>query len=389
MARIDERAWKGVSQETRSYQQIAAYMLIDLQQTYRKCWSLHATKRCAQILLKCESTAVTQLHETGALRKTEHTHISKLIENKMFDLEFYRIRLSKGETKAIENGTELLWLLEPLSSDEKIVWKNIFKYNHLWMQPEQVVLKEDQPMLDAFIIVRGIVKCKSESMPMFFRTGTIIGIDDLFFGNTNITTTYTAVEGLVEMFTIDRPLLSRILENEILAPLIYHQVAFHILLKQRILSTDLNRLHIKHLIERKARLYYHNKAYNIELKQDDRLFVLTGQVKYILNDVTTQIGPVQYKMIEVACNGVLENNTVLYTWSLSDELECLDERSSNNKLPIQIYGSISEELLYPDYSDELMVVNDRHRQFRKSYSLANQSKSRPSMTDEPRLEEKF
>lgn len=102
LASIDEHIWHQVLQETHLYHLTATYILLDLQQSYEACWRIHMTKRCAQILLKFESKIINNLHETGMLGETERAHILDLIERKLFDLEFYRVRMSQGETKALK-----------------------------------------------------------------------------------------------------------------------------------------------------------------------------------------------------------------------------------------------------------------------------------------------
>ncbi len=88
------------------------------------------TKRSAQILLKYESKTITELYETGILGETEYSHILKLIEKKLFDLEFYRVRMPKGQLKAIKNAFDILSLFQSLPNNEKTHWQTIMKSKH-------------------------------------------------------------------------------------------------------------------------------------------------------------------------------------------------------------------------------------------------------------------
>ncbi|CAF1347311.1 unnamed protein product, partial [Rotaria sordida] len=135
LANIDERIWHEILQETHLYHLTAIYMLLDLQQSYEVCWRIHMTKRCAQMLLKYESKAITEIYETGILGETEYSYILGLIENKLFDLEFYRVRMPKGETKVIKNAFDLLLLFRSLPNNEKAHWQAIMKAKHRWFQP--------------------------------------------------------------------------------------------------------------------------------------------------------------------------------------------------------------------------------------------------------------
>jgi hypothetical protein len=82
------------------------------------------TKRCAQMLLKYESKTIIELYET------EYSHILEFIEKKLFHLEFYRVRMPKGQLKAIKNAFDILSLFQSLPNNEKTHWQTIMKSKH-------------------------------------------------------------------------------------------------------------------------------------------------------------------------------------------------------------------------------------------------------------------
>ena len=158
LANIDKRIWNKVYEEIHFYHLTATYILLDLQQSYEACWRIHMTKRCAQMLLKYESKAITELYETGVLGHTVYSHILELIEKKSLKLEFYRVSLVKGHLKAIENAFDLLPIFQLLPHHEKRRWQAIMKTKHRWFQPGEILLRKGQRVSNAYLIARGIVK---------------------------------------------------------------------------------------------------------------------------------------------------------------------------------------------------------------------------------------
>ncbi|CAF1431321.1 unnamed protein product, partial [Adineta ricciae] len=94
---IDEQIMNEVCHEAKQYQLNAARVLHHLRKSYQLCWTAQMTKRCAQMLLKHQSIAIIHLYETGILDDNEYAHICKLIENKIFSLEYGKIQLSDDE----------------------------------------------------------------------------------------------------------------------------------------------------------------------------------------------------------------------------------------------------------------------------------------------------
>ena len=100
LANLNEQMMNEVYKEVHKYQFSAMHILLDLQKSYRPCWILHMTRRCAQMLLKYESIAIIQLYETGMLEENEYSHILELIEKKLFTLEYGSVKMfNKGEKK--------------------------------------------------------------------------------------------------------------------------------------------------------------------------------------------------------------------------------------------------------------------------------------------------
>jgi hypothetical protein len=88
LAIINTPIWNDICKETDKYHPTASYILHDLQQSYKDCWRIHMTKRCAQMLLKYESETITEIYQTGMLGSSAYSHILRLIEKKSFHLEF-------------------------------------------------------------------------------------------------------------------------------------------------------------------------------------------------------------------------------------------------------------------------------------------------------------
>ncbi|CAF1577785.1 unnamed protein product, partial [Adineta ricciae] len=203
LANIDRNIWNKVCEETHFYHMTASYILLDLQQSYGLCWQIHMTKRCAQILLKYESKMITQLYETGMLGHTVYSHISELIEKKSLKLEYYRVSIPKGTSQPIEDAFNLLPLFQSLPSEEKARWERILRTKRRWFQPNKVLLKKDKTVSTAYLIVRGIVECNIDSVPIYYRSGNIVGIDALFSQDNLSNGTYFVSGGLLEAYVID------------------------------------------------------------------------------------------------------------------------------------------------------------------------------------------
>ena len=180
LADIDQGIMNEVCEESKLYQLHALRVLNDLQHSYQLCWMVQITKRCAQMLLKYESIAIVRLYETGMLDESEYSHICELIKNKIFDLEYGAIQLPAGREKTIEKAFDLLALFREISDNERIYWKFTMKPKHRWIEPCSVLLERHQRVSLAYLIVRGIVECKDDTVLTYYTSGNIAGIDGLF-----------------------------------------------------------------------------------------------------------------------------------------------------------------------------------------------------------------
>jgi hypothetical protein len=102
LSSLNEQIMNEVCNEVKMYQLNAMNILLDLQQSYRVCWIIQMTRRCAQMLLKYESVAIIQLYETGMLEENEYSHILELIENKLFTLEYGNIKMPEIKRKLLK-----------------------------------------------------------------------------------------------------------------------------------------------------------------------------------------------------------------------------------------------------------------------------------------------
>lgn len=359
LVNINEHIWNEVCQETYLYQHIAAYILLDLQQSYKICWRIQMTKRCAQMLLKYESTAVTQLYETGILGETEYSHILELIEKKLFDLEFYRVKMPKGQLKAIENAFGLLPIFRSLPDDEKIRWEAIMKSNHKWFQPEDVLLEKDSTTSVAYLIARGVVEYRVDMVPIYYRSGNIIGIDGLFSQTLSLPGTYCVCGGLVEAYSINATLLSQLLSAENLAPSIYREIALHVLSNHYQDQLKLNRSQVKLLLRSRAKFYWKENDLSIRLTENERLFLLAGNVMYFSVGQNQLYESIQLKISGKSTEILLNSSTVIYTWTYNDEIHCLKSKNIQSEFPVKNFGSISNDLLYPGYSGNVIGSSGR------------------------------
>jgi hypothetical protein len=359
LANIDERIWREVYQETQFYHLTATYILLDLKKSYEVCWRIHMTKRCAQILLKYESKTITELYETGMLGKSIYSHIMELIEKKLFNLEFYRVRMPKGHLKAIENAFDLLPLFQSLPLLEKRRWQAIMKAKHRWFQPRQILLQKDQRVSTAYLIARGIVECKMDTMPIYYRSGNIIGIDALFSENFSAHGTYLVSDGLLEAYSIDDILLNQFLNDDNLAPSIYREIARHVLSNNYQERLKLNRLQIRLLLHKRAKFYWNQSEVSIQLKENQRLFILAGNVIHLSNDQSNTYKSIQLQIFDTEAEILLNPSTVAYSWMDDDEEFCIRDTSLAVHFPLQTYGLLSNDLLYPGYSGETTQVPER------------------------------
>lgn len=381
IAAIDPRIWNNVCQETNNYQQKAAYILFDLRESYRNCWQILMTKRCAQMLLKYELTAAIELNKTGMLTDTEHKHIVELIEQKIFDLEFFRLKLPRDRAKAIESSFDLLPMFRTLSNEQRTTWATIMKPKHQWFQPGSVLLEKDIRATTCYLIVRGIIECKANTNPVYYRSGSIIGIDTLFAPNLSTYGTYSVTDGLVEAFCIDSILLNQLLSNEILSPWIYHEIALHILSNNYHNQVKLNRSQLKLLLQKKSEFFQGQKL-SIQLQPSERLFLLSGSVIHSSDGQNLFYNAIEFQVIRNASQIHLEQSTVLYRWRQNDEAYCIRHRPNKVYFPVQIFGSISNDLRYPGYSANIEPSTRRHSIEMLSYTRNIQGVTAGSLDQE-------
>ncbi|CAF3847124.1 unnamed protein product [Rotaria sordida] len=366
LANIDERIWHEVCQETHFYHLTASYILLDLQQSYEVCWRIHMTKRCAQILLKYELKTITELYETGMLGNTVYSHILELIEKKLFNLEFYRVQMPKGHKKAIEDAFDLLPIFQSLPLNEKTHWQTIMKAKHRWFQPDKILLRKSQRVFTAYLIVRGIVECKMDTMPIYYRSGNIVGIDALFSQNVTEHGTYFVSGGLLEAYSIDAGLLNQFLDDENLAPSIYREIALHLLSNKYQARLKLNRLQLRLLVHERAKFYWKQSEISIQLKENQRLFILAGNVIHLLNGQNNKYDSIQLQIFDTEAEILLNPSTVAYSWTDNDEEFCIKNTNLSVHFPLQTSGLLSTELLYPGYSGK--TTQFIKRQFSASLS---------------------
>ncbi|CAF0926419.1 unnamed protein product [Adineta steineri] len=361
LAKIDERIWHEVYQEIHFYHVTATYILLDIQQSYELCWQIHMTKRCAQILLKYELKMITELYETGMLGKSIYSHINELIEKKLFSLEFYRVQMPKGHVKAIKNAFDLLPFFQSLAVPEYRRWKAIMKPTHRWFQPNKTLIKKGDTVSTAYLIVRGIVQCDIDTVPIYYRSGNIIGIDALFSQNLTAHDTYFVSGGLLEAYRIDNTLLNQFLNDENLAPSIYREIARHILTNSYQERVPLNRLQVRLLLHQRAKFYWNQSEISIQLKENQRLFILAGNVIHLSNNEKKTYESIQLQIFDSEAEILLNSSTVAYSWMYEDEEFCSKDTDLTVHFPLQTHGLLSNDLLYPGYSGEITSSPERRR----------------------------
>ncbi|CAF3296138.1 unnamed protein product [Rotaria sp. Silwood2] len=359
LANIGKRIWNKVYAETHLYHLTATYILLDLQQSYEACWRIHMTKRCAQMLLKYESKTITELYETGMLGHSVYSHILELIEKKSLKLEFYRVSMVHGHLKAIENPFDLLPLFRSLPNHEKTRWQTIMKAKHRWFQPNQILLEKGQRVSTAYLITRGIVECKIDTMPIYYRLGNIVGIDALFSQDFLAHDTYRVSSGLLEAYCIDGILLNQFLKDETLAPSIYREIALHVLSNKYQTRLKLNRLQLRLLVHKRAKFYWNESDISIQLKENQRLFILAGYVTHLFNGQNNKYESIQLQIFDNEVEIVLNSSTVAYSWMDEDEEFSIKDTNLTVHFPLQSYDLLSNNLLYPEYLSQVTQFPER------------------------------
>lgn len=351
IASLNQNIWNEVYQETNFYHQMATCILADLQRSYRKCWRMHMTKRCAQMLLKYESTAIGELYKTGILDETERSHILDLIEEKLFELEFFRVKMPQGQLKAIENAFDLLTLFRSTPNHEKLMWKTLLKPKHEWFQPEKILIRKDQRISTGYLIVRGIVQCQLDTQTINYRSGNIIGVEILYSQEWTTRGIYSVTGGLLEAYRIDTILLNQLINDVNLAPSVYCEIAFQMLSNIYQDYVTWNRLHLKLLLQNKAKLYMKRDGTVIPLKKYDRLLLLAGTVNYSLHGHNFMHKSIEFKVFDFQTDLLLHDSTIAYIWTADDEMYFAKMRQTSVPLQMSAFEAVSNNLEYPSYAD--------------------------------------
>ncbi|UJR19081.1 hypothetical protein I4U23_022212 [Adineta vaga] len=349
LANIDRDIWNKVCQETHFYHLTASYILLDLQQSYELCWQIQMTKRCAQILLKYESKMITQLYETGIFGHSVYSHISELIEKKSLKLEFYRVSIPKGHLKPIEDAFDLLPIFQSLPNEEKTRWQTILKGKHRWFQPNKILLRKDKTVSTAYLIGRGIVECNIDSIPIYYRSGNIVGIDALFSQDYRSNGTYFVSGGLFEGYVIDEELLRQFLDNDYLAPLVYREIALHVLSNNYQTRLKLNRLQLRLLLYKRAKFYRKISEPTIQLNENQRVLILAGHVTQLSNGLSNKYESIQLEFFNNENELFLDSSTIIYSWTDDDEQFCIKETDHTVHFPLQTKDLLSDDFCYPGY----------------------------------------
>jgi hypothetical protein len=358
-ANIDNHIISNVLNEAKMLQLRASLVLHDLQHSYKNCWTIEMTKRCAQMLLKYESVAIVQLYETGMLNENEYKHILQFIQKKLFQLEhgyimsIPKIYLNREQDDPFNN----LPLFTGLSSYEKAQFKELLESRRIWFQPGEILLRQGYPISEAYLIVRGIVEC-SEDLLTCYRSGHIIGIDLLFNKSSTLSNrTYKAESSIVEAYTIDWPLLQIFLSNIKMIRFIYNEIALHMLINMyRQPIHLLNYAQIKVLLDEYA-IFYRNEIDNdlmtIQLKRNERLFLLIGTIQREDDDYFIE-GPQLVTVNQTTLFHFSVNQLVVaYTWTLENEQECLQiVRSFTTTFRLSELNEVKPDstMVYPSYS---------------------------------------
>ncbi|CAF1492651.1 unnamed protein product [Adineta steineri] len=324
LSNLNERIMNEVCEEVKMYQLNAMHILLDLQQSYRSCWIIQMTRRCAKMLLKYESVAIIQLYETGMLAENEYSHILELIENKLFSLEYGNIKMLKNQKKLFENSFDLLSFFRNLPLRQKDKWKNLLKIRHKWFQPGDNLLEKNQRVTNAYLIIRGIVQCKDETLVTFYKCGNIIGIDALFNGKSSSFSTYNASGGVVETYLIDSILLHALLSDEKLSRSIYDELALHMIMNNFNKFLNLNHSQLKMLLNEKSKFYKNQSQLSIELQLNQRLFLLSGTIDCYLNNEKIVYDSTDLFLINSPTTYELNSSTIIYTWTYEDEIYYLN-----------------------------------------------------------------
>ncbi|UJR17821.1 hypothetical protein I4U23_004720 [Adineta vaga] len=363
LCNLNERIMSEVCEEVKMYQLNAMYILLDLKQSYRLCWIIQMTRRCAQMLLKYESITIIQLYETGILAENEYSHILELIEKKLFNLEYGNIQMFGNRKKILEKPLDLLSYFQELSLIEKLQWEIRLKSGHRWFQPGTNLLEKNQRVTCAYWIIRGIVQCQDKTMTTYYKCGDIIGIDALFNDKSLAYDTYHANSGLVETYLIDSVILHDLLSDEKLSRLIYDEIAVHTMMNHFRKSINLTHSQFKMLLNEKSKFYKKKSDLFIELQLNQRVFLLSGTInRYLNNKQQITYNSIDLILIDSPTIYKLNPSSIIYTWTYDDERYYLNlKKSQIHCLTNDNKDMNSTEPFYPLYSgDSIEFTPRRH-----------------------------
>ena len=353
LSNLDEQIMNEVYEEVKMYQTNAVHILLDLQQSYRLCWTVQMTRRCAQMLLKYESVAIIQLYETGMLEENEYAHILELIEKKLYFLEYGNIQMPKGQVKILEDPFGLIPYFQSLPIKDQIRWKMYFNSHHQWFQPGTILLEKNQRVVTAYLIVRGIVQYKDDRTPTYYKCGTIIGIDALFTRKSLTYGTYAATSGLVEAYAIDSTLLGLLLNDEQISRSIYDEIALHLIMNNYQKSFLLNHSQLKMLLDEKSRFYYRPSNVNIHLQPGERLFLLSGTITDRTNEQQESIlNSIHFVSYDVEKDFQFNASSIAYVWTHEDEIHYFNLRKYKLNFANENNEIHEMEPFYPFYLGE-------------------------------------
>jgi len=375
LAKIDEGIMNEVLEESKMCQLNAMLTLNDLQRSYQLCWIVQMTKRCAQMLLKHESIDIIHLYETGMLDESEYLQIRQLIENKIFTLEYGSVQLPVGRKKAIEKAFDLLVLFKTLSETEKIHWKSIMKPKHKWFQPGTVLLEKYQTISTAYLIIRGIVQCEDDTMLTYYMSGNIVGIDGLFsqIESSQSQGTYSATNGLVEVYVMDADLLDILLANDKMSREIYIEIALHMLINNYQPRFKQNHLQLKLLLDEKAILFRNKSDLIIDLKANERLFLLAGTLICFSDQKDIYLNSPLFVLLDSPKTYRLNLSSIVFTWTEEDEITYRNVKNCKFTFSSENSEFTFDDILYPRYSGETIEFTPRRKPVQVAPSMENLS----------------
>ncbi|CAF1334918.1 unnamed protein product [Adineta ricciae] len=362
LGNLNERIMDEICDEVKMYQINAMYILLDLKQSYRLCWIVQMTRRCAQMLLKYESIAIIQLYETGILADNEYSHVLKLIENKLFNLEYGKIRVFTNQKKGFEKAIHLLRYFRGLSSIEIDQWETLFKSRHRWFQPDSNLLERDQRVTNAYLIIRGLVQHKNGTSTTYYKCGNIIGADAFFNNKSSSNGTYYASCGLVETFVIDAAVLHSLLSDEKISRSIYNEITAHVITNNYRSLVQLNHSQLKAFLNEKAIFYKNQSNVTIKLEPNQRLLLLSGTIScYSTNDQRTEYRSMDLIIFHSPIMCELNSSSIAYTWADEDERRYLNSRNHRNPFSMANTDTNLVEPFYPLYlGDSIEFTPRRH-----------------------------